>query len=166
MKRNIYCCYAPVEPHQQPHHSFIFIFFFSLFKLFFPLISKKKKTFFLPISSHTYYYMSFNIFLSFMSLYLSTTLPLYFLLLFLYLDSSFTHFILYKCDIIFFIQSIFFPHKTVSSLSLSLSEFLFFLITLINVDIFFLICVLVSCFFFFFLNMPSISLLFPFYSFG
>ena len=98
-----------------------FCIFFSLFKLFFPLISKKKKTFFLPISSHTYYYMSFNIFLSFMSLYLSTTLPLYFLPLFLYLDSSFTHFILYKCDIIFFIQSICFPHKTVSSLFLSLS---------------------------------------------
>ena len=124
MKRNIYYCYAPVEPHQQPHHSFIFIFFFSLFKLFFPLFSKKKKkkkkTFFLPISSHIYYYMSFNIFLSFMSLYLSTTLPLYFLLLFLYLDSSFTHFILYKCDIIFHSIHIFSTQNCELSLSLSL----------------------------------------------
>ena len=43
MKRNIYYCYALIEPHQQPHHSFIFYIFFSLFKLFFPLFSKKKK---------------------------------------------------------------------------------------------------------------------------
>ena len=111
-------------PHISSHviHLFIFIFF-SLFKLFFPLFSKKKekrkKTLVLPIRSHTYYYTSFNLSFSFLPFYLSTTLPLYFLhFLYFYFDSSSTYFILYKIK---------------CEYSLSLGEFLFFLITLIKV---------------------------------
>ena len=130
---------------------------------------------------HTYSHVSSKLFPSFLSFYLPTTL--YFIVtlpsFFLCFDSSFSHFILYRFDIIFLIQSIFFPHKTVSILSLSLSlslsplsfgGFLLFLITLIKVNgtffLFFfnmcfgILCVCV-CVFFFSLE----SLLFPFYSF-
>ena len=63
--------------------SFIYFFyiFFSLFKLLFPLFSKKK-TFLLPISSYTYCYISSNLSLTFLPLYLPTILLLYFLMLF------------------------------------------------------------------------------------
>ena len=142
--------------------------------------------FFFYLLVHTYSHVSSKLFPSFLSFYLPTTL--YFIVtlpsFFLCFDSSFSHFILYRFDIIFLIQSIFFPHKTVSILSLSLflslsplsfGGFLLFLITLIKVNgsffLFFLICVLVLCvcvcvcvcFFFFFF--PLESLLFPFYSF-
>ena len=53
LKRNIYYCYIPVEPHQQSRYSFIFYILFSLFKLFFPLFSKKKKKNFFPLLVHT-----------------------------------------------------------------------------------------------------------------
>ena len=62
-------------------HLFFYIFF-SLFKLFFHLFSKKKKTLFLSIISHTYRYISSNISLSVLPLYLPTTLSLYFVALF------------------------------------------------------------------------------------
>ena len=184
LKRNIYYCYAPIEPHQQPCHLFIFYIFFSLFKLFFPLFSKKKKKllfsllvhtpivtllptfpflfylfispllyhytsflFFIyifslfklffsllskkknkvffslvPICSHTYWCTSSNLFLHFLPLYLPTTLPLYFLPLFLYFNSSSTHFILYKFDIIFPFNP-YFSHTKLWVLFLSLSLF-------------------------------------------
>ena len=88
---------------------------------------------------------------------------------FLYFDYFSPNFILYKFDIIFLIQSIFFPHKIVSTLSLS--GLLFFLIPLIKVDgaffffniCFSIVCVCVCVFFFFF---SLESLLFPFHSFG
>ena len=71
----------------------------------------------------------------------------------------------------FYINLILFSHSihifshTKCEFSLSLGEFLFFLIILIKVDgFFFLIYVLVLCCFFF--NIPSESLLFPFYNFG
>ena len=116
MKRNIYCCYTPVESHQQSRYSFIFYILFSLFKLFFPLFSKKKIL--PPISSQTYYYTSSNISLSF--------LPLYLLLLYRY--TSFLFF--YILTLLLPIQSIFSPTK-LWVLSFSLGEFLFFLITLV-----------------------------------
>ena len=80
----------------------------------------------------------------------------------LYSDYSSPHFILYKFDIISFIQSIFSPQKNCKySLSFSLScGFLFFLIILIKVDGFLF---LKMCFgFFFFFNFPLQSLLSPF----
>ena len=125
MKCSIYCYYTPIEPHQQPRHSLIFYIFFSLFKLFFhPILKKKKKNLFFSLLIHTYYYIFSNIFLSFLSLYLLTNLN--FTVTpsssFLYFDSSSPHFILYKFDIIFIIQSIFFPLQNCeNSLSLSLS---------------------------------------------
>ena len=68
--------------HISSHVIYLFIFiFFSLFKLFFPVL-KKKKTLLLPISSHIYYYISSCLSLSFLLFYLPTTLPLYFLPLF------------------------------------------------------------------------------------
>ena len=76
-----------------------------------------------PLYSLLYYYTSFIIFS------------------FFYFDSSSLHSILYKFNIIYSIQSIFSPQKTVSTLSLSLSlscGFFFFLIILIKVDCFFL----------------------------
>ena len=142
--------------------------------------------FFFYLLVHTYSYISSKLFPSFLSFYLPTAL--YFIVtlpsFFLCFDSSFSHFILYRFDIIFLIQSIFFPHKTVSILSLSLSlsllsfgGFLLFLITLIKVNgsffLFFFnmyfgivcVCVCVCVCFFFFFNFPLESLLFPFYSF-
>ena len=75
---------------------------------------------------------------------------------FFYFDSSSLHSILYKFNIIYSIQSIFSPQKTVSTLSLSLScGFFFFLKILIKVD-----------FFFFFYNLSLQCLLSPFYNFG
>ena len=109
MKRSIYYCYTPIKPHQQLRHSLIFCTFFSLFKLFFSPILKKK-IFFSPLI-HTYCYIFYNIFPSFLSLYLPTTFNFTVTLSspFLYFDYFSLHFILYKFDIIFLIQFIFFP---------------------------------------------------------
>ena len=108
---------------------FFISFFFFLFKLFFSLIStkKKKKTLLSLINPHLVLHF-FQHFPSFSPFYLFTTL--YF---FLTPPSSFSLFyiltfllpILFciKFDIISTIQSIFFSHKTVSTLSLSLSTF-------------------------------------------
>ena len=122
-------------PHISSHviHLFIFIFF-SLFKLFFPLFSKKKKkkTLILPISSHTYYYNSFNLSFSFLPFYLSTTLSLYFIFYIFILTLLLP--ILFCINLISFSHSIhIFPTQN-CEYSLSLGEFLFFLITLIKVD--------------------------------
>ena len=80
---------------------------------------------------------------------------------FLYFDSSSTHFILYKFDIISPIQSIFSHTEIVSTLSLSRWIF-FLLITLYKVDGFFSMCFDIV---FFVLNFLSQSLLSLFYSF-
>ena len=96
------------------HLFFIFYFLYSNFSS--PYFQKKKKkTLFLSISLHTYYYTSSNISLSFLPLYLSTTSPLYFLPLFYTLTLHFPN------------QTIFSPHKTVRTLSLSLSRWIFVL---------------------------------------
>ena len=125
MKPNIYYCCVFVELHH-PLIFYIFFFFFFLFKLFFSLIStkKKKKTLLSLINPHLVLHF-FQHFPSFSPFYLFTTL--YF---FLTPPSSFSLFyiltfllpILFciKFDIISTIQSIFFSHKTVSTLSLSL----------------------------------------------
>ena len=81
---------------------------------------------------HTYCYIFPNLFPSFLSLYLPTTLNFIvtFSFCFLYFDSYFPHFILYKFDIIFLIQSMFFPPQNYElslSLSLSLSLWIFVL---------------------------------------
>ena len=106
--------------------------------------SQQKKTLLLPISSHLllHFFQLFSSILASLSphyfmLYHYTS---FILLSFLYLYSSSPYFILFKFNIISPIQSIFFPHKNVSTLSLSLLSFggfLFFLITLIKVDGFF-----------------------------
>ena len=152
LKHNTYCCYTPIEPHQQPHHSLLFYLFFSLFLTFIIHIlnNKKIKKFLLPISPHLLLHF-LQRFPSFFSLLIST-LQLHFLHIFfsfLYFGSSSTYFIPYKFDIISLIQSIFSSHKTVSTLS---RWFFFFLISLIKVDgfylfIYFKICVLVFFFF-------------------
>ena len=135
MKRNIYCCYAPVEPHQQPHHSFIFIFFFSLFKLFFPLISKKKKKLFFSLLVHTPTITCLSTFSFPLCLFISPLLYRYTSFLFFYILTLLLP-ILFCINVISFFHSIhiFSTQNCEFSLSLSLSEFLFFLITLINVD--------------------------------
>ena len=132
-------------------HLFFYIFF-SLFELFSPYFifflkkRKKEKTLLLLISSHTYCYTSSNLSLFFLPFYLSTTLLLYFLPLFYIL--TFLLPILFCINLISFSHSIYiFPTQNCEysfSLfrSLSLSEFLFFLITLIKVDGFYFIIIL------------------------
>ena len=130
--------------------SFLYLNFSSPYFFFF-----KKKTLLLPISSHTYYYTSYNLPLFFLPLFLLTILSLYFLSLFYILTLLLP--ILFCINLISFSHSVhIFPIQNYEySLSLSLGEFLFFLMILIKVD----------CFFFFF-NIPSKSLFFPFYNFG
>ena len=111
--------------------SFLFLNFSS------PYSKKTKKTLLLPISPFLLLHF-LNLSPPSLPLYLSllSTLPLHFIIFFfLYFDSSSPHFILYKFDIISPIQSI---HKNCKySLSLlSFGGFLFFLITLIKVDVF------------------------------
>ena len=130
MKPNIYYCCVFVEL----HHPLIFYIFLFLFSFFFLNFSspwsppkKKKKTLLSLINPHLVLHF-FQHFPSFSPFYLFTTL--YF---FLTPPSSFSLFyiltfllpILFciKFDIISTIQSIFFSHKTVSTLSLSLSTF-------------------------------------------
>ena len=113
-KHSIYCYYAFVESRQQPRYLLIFYIFFSLFKLFFSLIiKKKKKDLFFSLLIHTYCYIFFpTFFSSFLSLNLPTTFNFMVTLLsssFIYFDSSSLHFILYRFNIVFFIQSIFPP---------------------------------------------------------
>ena len=43
LKYRIYCCYIFIEPHQWSYYSLIFYLFFSLFKLLFSILKKKKK---------------------------------------------------------------------------------------------------------------------------
>ena len=108
-------------------HFFFFYIFFYPFKLFFSLFSKKNLL--LPINSHLHlhFFQPFPfLFVSSSSHYslFTVTLPSSFFCF----DFSSPHFIFYKFDIIFPIQSIFFLQKTLSSLSLSLSlDFCYFL---------------------------------------
>ena len=105
--------------HISSHVIFLsFYLLFSLFKLFFPPL-KKKKNLILSISSHTYCYTSSNISLSFLPLYLSTTLPSYFLPLFYILTLLLL--ILFCINLILFSHSIhIFPTQNCEySLSLS-----------------------------------------------
>ena len=110
------------------------IYLFSIFSFLYlnfssPLLSKKKKKdLFFSLLIHTYCYIFFpTFFSSFLSLNLPTTFNFMVTLLsssFIYFDSSSLHFILYRFDIVFFIQSIFPPPptpptKTMSTLSLS-----------------------------------------------
>ena len=122
--------------------SFIYFlyFLFSIQTFLLPIFKKKKKTIFLSISLHTYYYTSSNLSLSFLALYLPTTLPLYFLHLFYILTLLLP--ILFCINLISFSHSIhIFPIQNCEySFSFSVlyfGEFLFFLITLIKVDGFF-----------------------------
>ena len=95
-----------------------FIYYFLYLNFSSPYFPKKKKKILPSISSQTYYYTSSNLSLSF--------LPLYLLLLYRY--TSFLFF--YILTLLLPIQSIFSPTK-LWVLSLSLDEFLFFLITLV-----------------------------------
>ena len=97
-------------------------------KIFFLLIKKKKKNLFssLVYCLHLLFYFLqhfpfiFAFFFHYYSLLYHYTSS--FIFSFLYFDNSSPHFILFKFDIISFIQSIFFPHKNCEySLSLSLS---------------------------------------------
>ena len=140
-----------------------FIFSFLYLNFSSPYLKKKKNTLLLPISSHTYYYTSSNLPLFFLPLFLLTILSLYFLSLFYILTLLLP--ILFCINLISFSHSIhIFPTQN-CEYSLSLDEFLFFLMILIKVDFFFfLIYVLVLCFLFYFFNIPSESFLFPFIS--
>ena len=133
------------------HLFFIFSFLYLNFSSSY--FQKKKKTLFLPISSHTYYcYTSSNLSLSFLHLYLPTTLPLYFLSNFFFYILTLLLPILFCKNLISFFHSIhIFPTRNCElSLSLSLGEFLFFLITLIKVNGFFFFNMCFGIVFFFF----------------
>ena len=140
--------------HINDHITYLFSTFSFFFLNFSSLYSPKKK----KNSSFPYQSTPIVTLLPTFSLLFTILSPHYSILLyytsliilsFLYFDSSSFHFILYKFDIISTIQSIFFWHKTVSSLSLYLLYFVvflfifitfffwFFLITLIKVDGFF-----------------------------
>ena len=103
------------------------IHLFSIFSFLYlnspPPLSHSQKIIklFFSLLIHTYYYIFSNLLPFFLSLYLPITLNFTITLYssFLYFDSSSPHFILYKFDIIFLIQSIFFPQQNVSTLSLS-----------------------------------------------
>ena len=98
--------------------SFLFLNFSSLNS---PPKKKKKKKLLFFLLVHTYCDTSSNFSPLFLPLYLLTTLyftvtlPSSFYLSYILTPSPYL--ILYKFDIIFPIQSIFFPHKNVSSLS-------------------------------------------------
>ena len=119
MKHNIYYYYyycASVEPYQRPYYPHIFYNFFFFFLNFsFPYSQKKKKK--ILINPHLVLHFSVTP-LSFFSLFYILT-PLLLILFCI------------KFDIISIIQSIFFSHKTISTLSLlSFCVFLFIFITL------------------------------------
>ena len=107
--------------------SYIIHLFFTTYFLFLNFYSpySKKKNLLLPVSPH----LLLHFLQHFPSLFASLS-PHYSQLFrytsfiifsFLYFDSSSPYFILYKFDIISSIQSVFFPKKIVSTLSLSLS---------------------------------------------
>ena len=116
------------------HLFFIFSFLFLNFSSSNSQKKKKKKLFFLLVSSH----LLLHFFQLFSSLFASLSLHYFMLyrytsfilLSFLYFDSSSPYFIMYKFDIISSIQTIFFPHKNVSTLSLSLSPFFWWILVL------------------------------------
>ena len=120
MKRSIYCCYAPVEPHQRPlHYHFLSnfpIIVFNIYYLFYFNIYTFS-TLSLPLPFHFPTTFYFNI-----TLHLSLHPPLFCLFLF-------TPFY-YKFVILSSILCIVFPHRKMLSLSpsLSLSLSIFWLI--------------------------------------
>ena len=91
LKYRIYCCYTFIEPHQWSYYSLIFYLFFSLFKLLFSILKKKKKTLLLTISSQLQLYF-LQLSLPSLPLYLLITLDFSVTLLssffFLYFDPS------------------------------------------------------------------------------
>ena len=123
---------------------FLLLLFLLLFSLFLKIIKKKKtikkkNTLLLPISPNLVLhflqpFLSLFAFLSF-HYFLFYCYTSFIIFSFLYFDSSSSHFILYKFDMISSIQFMFFPTKKKKMwvLFLSLSGFLFFLITLIKV---------------------------------
>ena len=126
--------------------TYFLYFLFFLFKLFFFLFSKKKKK--ILINPH-------------LLLHFSVTPPSFFSLFYILTPLLLILFCI-KFDIISIIQSIFFSHKTMSTLSLlSFDVFLFIFITLFFMG-FFLITLIKIDFFFFknvfgivFFNFPS-----------
>ena len=119
MKRNIYCCYAPVGPQQGPRH---YQFFFSNFPtiFFFNIYSFFKYLHFLRPFSISYLFISPLPF-TLISLFIFPFI-FFFFCPFLFTLSY------YKFVILSSILYILFPHKKRLSLSLKfLVDFLFFL---------------------------------------
>ena len=120
MKRNIYCCYAPVKSHQRSYYPPIFNILFLIFNSFF-LIN---------FSTYCYTFSNFSpLFYLFFSQLLSTLIshflyPFIFLnfLLFLFPSSY------YKFTILFSILFIVFLHKKKKKKSYFSISFFFFLI--------------------------------------
>ena len=123
MKRNIYYCYAPVEPHQCPrHYHFSFQFSYNFFLTFSRFLNN-------------YTFSNLSLFFAFSSLpyplpyifisLLSSTLISLFIFPFIFLFHFFCHFLFmlsyYKFVILSFILYILYPHEKKCSLSLSLS---------------------------------------------
>ena len=163
MKYSIYCYYTLVELHLRSHHLLVFYFFFSYF---YSPYSLKKNTLLLPISPNLVLhflqpFLSLFAFLSF-HYFLFYCYTSFIIFSFLYFDSSSSHFILYKFDMISPIQFMFFPTKKKKnceyyfSLSISLFGFLFFLITLIKVGGGFFIIIIIKnmCFGIVFFKFP------------
>ena len=121
MKRSIYCCYAPVEPHQRPcHYLFYFQFSYNFINITHSLFKKKKiftlsQTFLIPLPLHLPTTLYFNIILP-----LSLYFPLFCLFLF---SHSYYKFVIFS-----FILCIVFPNKKKFSLSHTIIWFFFFLI--------------------------------------
>ena len=131
------CCYLIIEP----HHLLIFYLFFSLFKLFFSILSKKKNLL-LSISSHMllHFLQHFPSFFAYLSPHYSLLYHYTSFIIFSFLYFGFLLSILFCINLIsFLLFNLFFSHtKTMSTLSLSLSlslSVLFFFITLIKVDL-------------------------------
>ena len=130
------CCYLIIEPHPL----LIFYLLFSLFKLFFSILSKKKKKIFFCLLVHTCCYTSSNIFPHSLPIYLPTIL--YFTITLLssfslsYILAFFSPFCFVYIWYHFSYLIYFFPTQKLWVLSLSLSlSVLFFFITLIKVDL-------------------------------
>ena len=115
LKYRIYCCYSFIEPHQWSYYSLIFYLFFSLFKLLFSILKKKKNLFF-SLLVHSYSYTSSNFpfpLYLFISSLLLTFLLHFFHHFFSYILTLFLliFFFCSKFDIISPIQSIFSPQN-------------------------------------------------------
>ena len=135
MKRSIYCCYAPVKPHQRPSHyhflsNFLIIVFNIYFLFYFNIYTFSNLSSPLPFHLPTTFYI--NIILLF-----SLHLPLFCLFLF-------TLFY-YKFVTIYSILCMIFSHKK-RFLSLSLSIFRWIFYT------FFYLCQITNLWDFFFLH--------------